>query len=100
MVGMKMADGMTEEAEALLRRIGADAELHRRFMAMLAELHDGELAEAAREIGGCDRGRFSQLRLAEHALYGKLLAGFANALATMPSGIETALGVAAGVLPH
>jgi hypothetical protein len=100
---MAVAEGaMMEEAELLLRRIGADAELHRRFMAMLEDLHEGEddLAKAARQIGRCDRRRFSQLKLAEHHLYEKLLTGFANALATMPSGIETALGVAAQVLPH
>jgi hypothetical protein len=100
---MKMAlaeSGVMEDAEALLTRIGADAELHRRFMAMLADMREGELAEAARAIGGCDQGRFRQLRLVEHQLYERLLAGFANALATMPSGIETALGMAAQVLPR
>jgi hypothetical protein len=98
---MALAEGaITEEAEALLTRIGADSDLHGRFMAMLAELREGELAEAGREIGGCDQGRFRQLRLVEHHLYEKLLAGFANALATMPSGIEMALGVAAQVLPR
>ncbi len=100
---MAGSEGATlAEADALLRRIGADPELHRRFMAMLEDLHegDGALAEAAREIGTCDRRRFCALKLMEHRLYEKLLAGFANALATMPSGIETTLGIAGQVLPH
>jgi hypothetical protein len=89
-MGVVLVEGM-DGVKALLARIADDDALHGRFVEMLAkvEAEGGAMSDAARGLARTERCRLRELTAVEHQLYGKLLGAFANALATMPSGIET-----------
>jgi hypothetical protein len=108
---------MVKRSQAYLARLTADPEQYAHFTEMLAllgreghsgaqaglkALEAGKVPEAAARLCclcQAEAQHHGMLSRIENRLYQRLLAGFVNAVATMPGSIDTAVQVAGYMLP-